>query len=104
MYPTRQKWASWVDTRIPAREGAAGDGVRMLRDFEPKRRVFQTPMNGPGTDIAGPPSAYRSLVPPEEMRRLCQPVGWRVARDLTLIWVQIVAAAGLYLAHPAAWT
>jgi fatty acid desaturase len=61
-------------------------------------------MNGPGTDIAGPPSAYRSLVLPEEMRRLCQPVTWRVVRDLGLIWLQILAATALYVAHPAPWT
>ena len=61
-------------------------------------------MSGPGADIDGPPSSYRSLVSPEEMRRLCQPVTWRVVCDLALIWVQVVAAAGLYLAFPGGWT
>ena len=50
-------------------------GARMRRDLDPERRVFERiPMTGPGADIDGPQSSYRSLVSPEEMRRLCQPV------------------------------
>jgi fatty acid desaturase len=61
-------------------------------------------MSVPSADIDVPSSSYRGLVAPEEMRRLCQPATWRVVRDLALIWVQIVAAVGLYLVYPAVWT
>jgi fatty acid desaturase len=50
------------------------------------------------------PSAFRGLVGPQEMRALCRPARWRVARDLVLIWIQIVAAVALYLVYPAWWT
>jgi fatty acid desaturase len=38
------------------------------------------------------------------MRALSRPAGWRVARDLALIWVQIVAAVALYVLYPAWWS
>lgn len=49
-------------------------------------------------------SSLRALITAEEMRALTRPSGWRVARDLTLIWVQVVAAGALYVLHPAWWT
>jgi fatty acid desaturase len=54
--------------------------------------------------VAGSRSSYRGLITPQEMRALCRPAGWRVARDLALIWVQIVAAGALYVLHPAWWS
>ncbi len=51
-----------------------------------------------------PHSPFRGLISPQEMGSLCRPARWRVARDLVLIWIQIVAAAALYLLHPAWWT
>jgi fatty acid desaturase len=46
----------------------------------------------------------RGLVAPEELRAFSRPSGWRVARDLALIWLQIVGAAALFVFHPAWWT
>ena len=51
-----------------------------------------------------PHSSFRGLIGPQEMRALCRPARWRVARDLVLIWIQIVAAVALYVLHPAWWS
>ena len=48
--------------------------------------------------------SLRALITAEEMRAFSRPSGWRIARDLTAIWVQIVAAGALYVLHPAWWT
>lgn len=46
---------------------------------------------------------HDDLMSAEERRRWRRPVGWKAARDLGLIWLQIAAGIGLYLAlpHPA---
>jgi fatty acid desaturase len=49
-------------------------------------------------------SSLRALITGEEMRVFSRPSGWRVARDLMLIWVQIVAGGALFVLHPAWWT
>jgi fatty acid desaturase len=46
----------------------------------------------------------RALIRADEMRTLTRPSGWRVTRDLALIWIQIVAASALYVLHPSWWT
>lgn len=61
-------------------------------------------MSQPAADIEVPQSSFRSLVGPDEMKRLRQPMAWRVGLDLALIWLQIVVAVGVYLVHPAWWT
>lgn len=43
----------------------------------------------------------RGLVTAEEMRAFSRPSGWRLARDLMLIWAQVLAAAAIYVLHPA---
>ena len=48
--------------------------------------------------------SLRALITAAEMRAFSRPSGWRVARDLTLIWVQIVAGGALYVLYPAWWT
>ena len=48
--------------------------------------------------------SLRALITAEEMRVFSRPSGWRITRDLLLIWVQIVAAGALYVLHPAWWT
>jgi fatty acid desaturase len=49
-------------------------------------------------------SALRALITVDEMRLFSRPSGWRVARDLALIWGQIVIAGALYVLYPAWWT
>lgn len=61
-------------------------------------------MTEPIAEIEVPHSSFRGLVTPEEMRRLCQPATWRVVRDLSLIWLQLVGAVGLYLWRPSGWS
>jgi fatty acid desaturase len=49
-------------------------------------------------------AAVRGLVTPHELKAFSRPSGPRAARDLSLIWLQIVAAASLYVLYPAWWT
>src|SRR5688572_31683811 len=48
--------------------------------------------------------SLRALITAAEMRAFSRPSGWRVARDLALIWVQVVAGGALYVLHPVWWT
>lgn len=48
--------------------------------------------------------SLRALITAEEMRAFAHPSGWRVARDLVLIWLQIIAGGALYVLHPTWWT
>ena len=49
-------------------------------------------------------TSLRALITAEEMRAFSRPSGWRLARDLSLVWAQILAAGALYVLHPAWWT
>jgi fatty acid desaturase len=57
-----------------------------------------------GERYGRPVVTVRGLVTPLELKAFGRPSGWRAARDLGLIWLQVVAAAGLYVVYPAWWT
>ena len=99
------------DDRRPAARGRA----RRRRDATLRRcRVGRPTAHGATHDSPDATFVYyasamherslRALITAEEMRAFSRPAGWRMARDLTAIWVQIVAAGALYVLHPAWWT
>ena len=50
-----------------------------------------------------PEKPLGALVTTAEMRAFSRPSGWRVARDLMLIWAQVIAAGAVYVLHPTWW-
>ena len=61
-----------------------------------------------GTTVGSLPPAgaghVRARVTPHELRTFGRPSGWRAARDLGFVWLQIVVATALYVLYPAWWT
>lgn len=49
---------------------------------------------------ATPPVTFKGLLTPEEIRHYRYPVLWRAVVDMSLVWVQILAAVGLYVGWP----
>jgi len=52
------------------------------------------------TEAALAPIVLKGLLAPEEIRKWRRPNGWRVARDLSLIWVQVLAPLALFFWWP----
>ena len=51
-------------------------------------------------DIPTPQSSAKRLVAGDELKRLRQPVRWRLVRDLGAVWLQILFGVALYVAWP----